>query len=276
MQIGKGPESCRLERPREVACFLMIVLRDFEILPQPDETSCGPTCLHSIYRHFGDELPLRDVIRETPSLGSGGTLLVFLASHALARGYSATIYTYNLQVFDPTWFEGIEARGDLDLAEKLQTQAAAKKGARLATATKGYLNFLGRGGRIRFQDLSTGLIRKYLTRGIPILTGLSSTYLYRSPREFGPKDDFNDIRGEPSGHFVVLHGYDKGSRQVLIADPYPKNPYSAELLYYRVNIERVICAILLGIVTYDANLLIIEPRRSQPRADHGRDQSHRR
>jgi hypothetical protein len=276
MRIGKAPESSGRERPLEVACLRMEVLRDFEILPQPDETSCGPTCLHSIYRHFGDDLPLQDVIRETPSLGSGGTLLVFLASHALARGYSATIYTYNLQVFDPTWFEGIEARRDLDLADRLQTQVTAKKDSRLAMATKGYLNFLGQGGRIRFQDLSTGLIRKYLTRGIPILTGLSATYLYRSPREFGPKDDFDDIRGEPSGHFVVLHGYEKESRQVLIADPYPKNPFSADLLYYRINIERVICAILLGIVTYDANLLIIEPRRPQARADHGRDQSHRR
>ena len=25
---------------------------------QPDEVSCGPTCLHSVYRFYGDELPL--------------------------------------------------------------------------------------------------------------------------------------------------------------------------------------------------------------------------
>ena len=32
---------------------------------------------------------------------------------------------------------------------------------------------------------------------------------------------------------------------------------------YEVSIDRVICSILLGIVTYDANLLIIEPGRKK-------------
>ena len=29
----------------------------FEIQRQPDDVSCGPTCLHAVYRYFGDELP---------------------------------------------------------------------------------------------------------------------------------------------------------------------------------------------------------------------------
>jgi len=60
---------------------------------------------------------------------------------------------------------------------------------------------------------------------------------------------------------------------VLIADPLQKNPL-AGVNQYIVSIDRVICAILLGIVTYDANLLIIEPRHHnrQPR----RVDSHRR
>ena len=31
-------------------------------LPQPDETTCGPTCLHAIYRYWGDREPLQSVI----------------------------------------------------------------------------------------------------------------------------------------------------------------------------------------------------------------------
>jgi hypothetical protein len=76
----------------------------FEILPQPDSESCGPTCLQAVYRYFGDEMPLEQVIAECIRLEEGGTLAVLLGCHALRRGYDATIYTYNLQVFDPTWF----------------------------------------------------------------------------------------------------------------------------------------------------------------------------
>ena len=75
-----------------------------EILPQPDQFTCGPTCLQAVYRYFGDSVPLPKVIDEIPQLEDGGTLAVVMACHALARGYQATIYTYNVNVFDPTWF----------------------------------------------------------------------------------------------------------------------------------------------------------------------------
>jgi len=241
-------------------------LTTFEILPQPDQFSCGPTCLHAIYRYFGDPIPLEKVIRGIPSLKTGGTLDVFLANHALERGYKTTIYTYNLKVFDPTWF----TTQGVDIASRLKTQLAHKAAQKLRTATRGYVRYLELGGLLRFEDLTAALIRRYLTQSVPILTGLSATYLYRCPREFGPKDDYDDVRGVPSGHFVVLYGYDKENREVLIADPFNPNPFF-EGLYYRVNIDRVICSILLGIVTYDANLLIIEPRRKRTRAHHGRD-----
>lgn len=44
---------------------------------------------------------------------------------------------------------------------------------------------------------------------------------------------------------------------MLVADPLLANPSRSN--QYMVSIDRVMCAILLGIVTYDANLLIIEP-----------------
>jgi hypothetical protein len=138
----------------------------------------------------------------------------------------------------------------------------------------GYLEFLDRGGRLRFAVLTTGLICKYLSRSTPILTGLSATYLYRSAREFGPFSDFDDVRGEPTGHFVVLCGYDREERNVLVADPLKSNPLSHSH-HYLVNIDRVIASILLGIVTYDANLLIIEPRRDRAGERHAAADRHR-
>ena len=102
------------------------------------------------------------------------------------------------------------------------------------------------------------MIRSYLDRGIPILAGLSSTYLYRSIREYGFEGEEDDVRGEPAGHFVVLCGYDRKTREVLVADPLYPNPF-ADNHTYAVSIDRVIASILLGILTYDGNLLIIEP-----------------
>lgn len=219
---------------------------------QPDASTCGPTCLHALYRHYGDDVALAAVIDSIQRLDHGGTLDVYLASHALTRGYTSTIYTYNLEVFDPTWFDR-----KTDLAAKLLDQAKAKPGRRLATATRGYLEYLSLGGKLRFKDLTRKLIRQVLRDGHPALTGLSATYLYGSMREWGPEDVDDDIRGEPVGHFVLLTGYDRSTCQVLIADPMKENPHGSQ--NYRIHIDRVIGAILLGAVTYDANLVVIRP-----------------
>jgi hypothetical protein len=229
----------------------------FRIEPQPDETTCGPTCLHAVYRYYNEHLELPEVIEATEQLDAGGTLAVFLAVDALRRGYMSTIYTYNLQMFDPSWF----TQPDTDIAERLRQQAESRKNPKLRHATEGYLEFLRLGGKLRFADLTTRLIRGILRRNLPILTGLSSTYLYRARRTFGPNDVPDDIRGAPDGHFVVLCGYHRQDRTVLIADPYLPNPVARGELFYSINIDRVICAILLGVLTYDANLLVIQPRR---------------
>jgi hypothetical protein len=235
-----------------------------EMLPQPDDYTCGPTCLHSVYRYHGDRIELGQVISEVPRVDGGGTLDVLLGCHALRRGYTATIFTYNLQLFDPTWF----LPGRNDLADQLHRQMDYKSSPILKVATRAYLDFLELGGRIRFEDLTTGLIRKYLSRAIPVLTGLSATYLHRTAREFGPACDADGVRGEPTGHFVVLCGYNKETREVLVADPLATNPVSGSNRYV-VSIDRVIGAILLGIITYDANLLIIEPRKSRKQGSYG-------
>lgn len=232
-----------------------------DILPQPDRTTCGPTCLHAIYRYDGDPIGLSQVVAEVPTLADGGTLAVFLACHALLRGYRATIHTYDLQMFDPTWFDGQTT----NLATKLRQQLAAKDEPRLRAGTEGYLEFLRLGGRVTFAEPTRRLIRDPLIRGRPILAGLSATFLYRSAREHGPECEPDDIRGVPTGHFVVLCGYDRRTREVLVADPLHPNPLS-ETHTYAVDIERVLGAILLGILTNDANLLVLarSPARKPP------------
>ena len=66
------------------------------ILSQPTESTCGPTCLHAVYKFYQDFITLEGVISGVETLEDGGTLAVFLGSHALQRGYRATIISYDL------------------------------------------------------------------------------------------------------------------------------------------------------------------------------------
>jgi hypothetical protein len=230
----------------------------FEIQAQPDDITCGPTCLQAVYHYYGDKISLDQVIREVKKLKEGGTLAVLMGCHALQRGYRAKLYTFNLQIFDPTWFK-LSAKA---MQERLVRQMRAKNSPRIRSASKAYLEFLRLGGTIRFEDLTASFIRGLLKRDIPILTGLSATFLYRTAREIdvGNKTEYDDIRGEPAGHFVVLCGYDMERRTALVADPLLPNPISDSQIY-PVRLNRLVCAIMLGILTYDANLLIVIPAK---------------
>lgn len=224
---------------------------------QPDDYTCGPTCLHAVYNYYNDKIDLDQLISEVHRLDDGGTLGVMLANHALDRGYKAIIYTYNLKIFDPTWFDIPQGLLSVKLSQMLELQDSDSKMAKAITC---YLQFLKKGGEIRFKDLNGNLLRYYLKREIPILTGLSSTYLYRCARERDTDDKmvYDDIAGEPTGHFVVLSGYKLNNRTVRVSDPYSSNPKYLKH-YYDVKVDRLINAILLGILTYDANLVVIEP-----------------
>ena len=237
---------------------------DLDILPQPDDATCGPTCLHAVYRALGHEQPLEEIIREVQRVESGGTLAVLLGQHALERGYEARLYSFNLDVFDPTWFDLPQE----EIAAKLREQLHLKTKPRLRTAARAYLRFIERGGEVRFDDLTVGLLRKYLKKGVPVLAGLSATWLYRSARELGDPLVHDDLRGFPQGHFVVLCGYDPEEREVLVADPLQPNPI-APAPRYTVDVDRLVCAMLLGVLTYDANMLIVRPRRRRLEEEKG-------
>lgn len=260
-RIASGPP------PPGVGAALPDLTRlQLDILPQPNDVTCGPTCLHAVYRYFEDPIDLDEVIHEVPALDHGGTLAVMLGRHALLRGYRATLYTFNINVFDPTWFPKSDSGpADPELLEArllAQAEAKARDDRKLLVATRAYIEFLRAGGTIRMRDPDSSLITGFLRKGLPILTGLSSTYLYRAMREFGPNDDDDDIRGTPSGHFVVLCGYDPAHRKVTVADPLKDNPGFAAPMY-EVSMSRLVAAIVLGVLTYDANMLVIEPPRRE-------------
>lgn len=195
------------------------------------------------------------MIAETPRNPDGGTLAVNLGLSAMKNGFRPTLYPFGLRIFDPTW----RSLGRRALIEKLARRRRALDSRRLRRALGAYIAYLERGGRIRFEDPTTRLLIRTLRRGDPILTGLSATYLYGTPRE--RHDRYDDVRGESAGHFVVVCGYHPRADRFVVADPFPNVPMSRSGRY-SVRAERLLAAILLGDASYDAVLLVLG-RRAQ-------------
>lgn len=237
---------------------------DFTITPQPDEASCGPACLHAVYAHYGLDLTLEQVMADVRQFPEGGTLAVLLGLDALSRGFDVTIHTCNLHLFDPTWF-GPDAP---PLAQRLRAQMHAKPDPKLRESSAAYLEYLEAGGRVDMGDVNTDLIRRLHAGDTPVIAGLSATWLYQCARERQSDLRPDDVAGEPTGHFIVIRGVDDTTGRVSIADPYVHDPVPASH-YYDVDSDRLIAAILLGIVTYDAKLLVMRPRNGKQAVSSG-------
>lgn len=222
-----------------------------DISRQPNDSTCGPTSLHAVYNYYDGGIDLEEVIQSIEYLTGGGTLAVMLGIDALKRGFKAEIFTYNLKIFDPSWFQD----ENINLISKLKEQLKHKTSSKFKQASLAYIKFLKKGGTVTYKTLNKDLLQSFLSQGIPILTGLSATYLYNEAREYGDPVKSSDIKGQPSGHFVVLSGIDYTNDRVTVADPLHNNAFASQ--NYSVATDHLICAILLGSITYDANLLII-------------------
>lgn len=224
---------------------------------QPDDVSCGPTCLQAVYAFHGMQLDLNEVIQSVQRLDHGGTLGVLLGVDALKRGFDVTLFTYNLEVFDPSWFVGRPRNLPVLLERRLQMSREGRR----SRAIEAYLDFLDRGGQVRHRELTPQLLASMARSGVPPLTGLSATYLYGCEREVyeGGRSSYDDVLGDPTGHFVIISGVDQGGTRFRISDPSTDNPRHGSGTYW-VDGYRLVGAILLGVTTYDGNILIIRRR----------------
>ncbi len=227
---------------------------DINMLPQPNDITCGPTSLHAVYSFFRRDYTLQHIIDSVSSLKDGGTLAVYLGMDAIRRGFKAVVHSYNLRLLDPSW----SSLSGGEISRKLAMQKEYKGGKKFSEVSDAYLNFISAGGEISFQDLTSELLKNYIDKGFPVLSGLNATYLYEYSRERtlnNNKTVYDDIKGTAVGHFVVICGYTESC--FYIADPYRDNPFSDNHMYC-VDYQRLLNAIMLGIITYDANLLVIE------------------
>lgn len=233
-----------------------MINKRYPILAQPNGVTCGPTCLQSIYTYHHDIISLEDTIAQTEYLPSGGTIAVLLGCHALKRGYRVSMYSFNTYVFDPTWMSCEPSI----LLQKLQHQFVWNSNPKIKHATQAYIQFLELGGKINFQNLNFNLISELLKNKTPLLSGISATYFYQNMRDFTDDKDrvvYDEFSGETSGHFIVIYDADE-NENLSIADPYLPHTLSHEH-HYIIPYNHWLHALLLGSVTYDAEVLVIEP-----------------
>ncbi|HEU0052690.1 MAG TPA: hypothetical protein VFQ39_05915, partial [Longimicrobium sp.] len=125
---------------------------------QPDDVTCGPTCLRKVYHFYGLEVEVEDVIGELERNEDGGTLAVYLGISALRRGYRARIFSYDLRIFDPTWADLPPAT----LAEKIHARFPYLRDAKRLAAARAYIRFLEMGGEMAFAELTPGLLKEII------------------------------------------------------------------------------------------------------------------
>lgn len=256
--MSRFSSTARLEAD-VVDAPLPAVNLDVRRIEQPDDLTCGPTALLQVYRYLGLERTLAEVIKATRRNPDGGTLAVYLALSALAEGWRPTLYTFDLDVFDPTWAE-LPPR---EVIAKLEARIVEVEGERLRRIVGAYADVLRQGGRVVLTDLDRRLLVDLLAAGRPILAGLSATWLYRGRRELAEEPD--DVGGWPVGHFVVVSGYRPDGDQFLVVDPsrdVPKARHGA----YPVRWERLMASILLADATDDGVLMVLD----RPEATNGR------
>ena len=237
-------------------------MMDIKIDTQPNDESCGATCLHAVYRYYGYDMPLSNIIQSIDKSPSGGTFCISIGKHALQHGFMSTIYINSFVIFDPSWFTNGTAENTL-LIDKLTAQMRAKNDPYIHNATKAIIEYLVLGGKICAHPLSVKLLNHFFKLNLPVISGLSATHLYWTKREIFTdegKSVYDDIHGTPCGHFVILCGYDSKKRSFVVADPYSGNPMHKSS-YYQVDVNRLMNAILLGVITFDGNLTVIEPKK---------------
>lgn len=220
-------------------------MKTIEMLPQPDDTSCGPTALHAIYKYYGLDIPLNTVISELEGYSTlEGTYDAMIGVDALKRGFQVNIFVYNLRIFDPSW------KYDESITEKLYTMKARLSDPRLIKSVEWFIRFSEMGGHI---VISSPLINA-LTAEHPVICGLSATHLYNCRRENPITNEYDEF-GSPVGHYVVTDAH-FGDTSVPIYDPYGDRSRIRKIEYI-MPINAVIESIMLGTLTYDGSVIEI-------------------
>jgi len=222
-------------------------------------SSCGHSSLLQVLAYYGTNLELKEVVKEISNCEVDelklGASECELGMFAIKRGFKSTVVSLDVRRFDATWFElsSEELKKKLELRSEFLHKLSPEdikegQGTQyLDNVTKYYSEYLEKEGKVKFLPISKELIKKYIDNKIPVIALVSSQLYFKKARKYN--GEFDDIKGKPTGHWIVVSGYDENN--FIITDP-------ADDLEKDGNVKMEQNYLISSINTYGPVMLIIE------------------
>ncbi len=199
--------------------------------------ACGPVSTYNIHKYFGTKITLPEILKDLGVTLKSLTFPSQLANHLRRQSYIVEVLTSCSYVVSPQWM-GKPSSSIIDQLTKwcgYNKKSTWLKGATLL------LEYMKDGGKVTVLNLTTKVLDDYLDQGYVILACLEESWLW-GKRKIADKNIFDDVKGNPRGHFVVL--YDKNDHDYRVSDPYPTGLPGREGTY-TVSKDTVLTSILL-------------------------------
>ncbi|MBD3280341.1 hypothetical protein GF389_02360 [Candidatus Dojkabacteria bacterium] len=199
---------------------------------------CGPLCLVNIFENLGDKALVEDIMEDLGVTENEITYLPQLALYAHKNNLKIKYLQSNPREISPNW-KGLESDKYLETLKKFQEEM--DKESIWKKNLKFLIEYIEAGGEIEVDDLSREKISQYLAEGYVVLAAVEQTWLW-GKRKVKGKIEYDDLKGKPSGHFVVI--YKEDGDDFLVSDPYPTGLEGKEGLY-RVSKDTMLVSILV-------------------------------
>ena len=220
--------------------------------------NCVQASAAQILNFYGINKSIKDIQKEVPVYISKngkplGTSLGHIAAYFATLGFSVTLHTVDVEIFDQSWGKISQKK----LIENLKKRRPFVKHARydndaLDVIFDGYLSLLKLGGNIKLPLLNKKYIENLLANG-PVYAVVSYNFLNSSPKFSLDKHNKlteDSIKGEPATHAIVLAGLNED--KFLIVDP--DEIYGGKRW---ISSERLIGSIYLAETDFDCLLITL-------------------
>ncbi len=202
-----------------------------------NSNSCGPVCVQNIYEHFGMIKTLQQINADLNITPETVTFMSQLARTLHFHGLQTRIHTCNPHYLTYEWKNLNEGQ----LIEKIKKWITHVRGHNWMTDCIQFLFYLQEGGKVTIENVSATLIDSILEKGNVVLCCVEDSWLWEKRKIVGSQD-FDDIKGQGTGHFITVYGSE--GNEYLLSDPYPTNLKGKNGLY-KTSKEHLLTCILM-------------------------------
>jgi len=188
---------------------------------------CVQASATALLNYFGVAKTFDQVKAEVPvyidSQGKiRGTSIGHMATYLIKQGFSATIHTVDIQIFDRSWNE----LSNHELVDRLHKRQPYLKHPEydaeiLAAMVDGYIQFLTAGGQLSMSLIDEAYLYQLLAKS-PFLAVISFNFLNQTAKYvLGKANDKpipDSIKGAPGTHMVAVMGYQDHQFQIMDPD----------------------------------------------------------